>query len=48
MSTKNFTITIVRTGDFVEVSFTPQEKITNGQRTVLRGDANSDLCAHGL
>ena len=38
MSTKNFTITIVRTGDFVKVSFTPQEKITNGQRTVIQRD----------
>ena len=38
MSTKNFIITIVRTGDFVKVSFTPQEKITNGQRTVIQRD----------
>lgn len=36
MSTKNFTI--VRTGDFVKVSFMPHEKITDGQRTVIQRD----------
>jgi hypothetical protein len=44
MSTKNFTITIVRTGDYVEVCFMPHDKTADNQRMVIqRNDIRETL-----